>query len=95
MTARSIGLRLANAAGALSAYAAEKSFSRQEKMELTFIRFAARSMLTHSVPADDTPGDLGELLFELGRSERLAAQPSAADGATTQGKVHARILETG
>ena len=35
MIARSMGLRFAKGAGALSAYAAANSFSRHEKIELT------------------------------------------------------------
>ena len=60
-TARSIGLRFANSAGALSAYAAAKSFSRHEKIELT----------DHLVP---WPVDLDALLPRLMHS--LAASVS-------------------
>ena len=46
-TARSMGLRLDRPAGALSAYAVTKSFSRHEKIELTLTFAAARSICEH------------------------------------------------
>src|SRR5471030_2209953 len=39
--------------------------------------------------------DVGELLLQARARERLAAQPSAADRAAAQRKVHARIVEAG